>query len=168
MLEPAPRIAVIEPTDLDLGEKEDVADLIAQLEAVRNNKAQIQATILEALNTAKPRGIAAGVGQMIEDTIAGRREAAKWRWSRVGGLTKALMPGTVTVLCGNVGASKSFMLLEAAAYWHERDLKAAVFELEEDKRVMQLQLEKLRQEVETDLGRPMTTDEEIEIKGSSG
>ena len=29
--------------------------------------------------------------------------------------------------------------------------------------MMQLQLEKLRQEVETDLGRPMTTDEEIEI-----
>ena len=130
-LEPAPRIALLEPADLDLGQKEDAADFIAQLETLHSDKAQIQAAILEALNTAKPKGIAAGVGELIEDTIAGRREAIWWPWGRVGGLTKALLPGTVTIICGNVGASKSFMLLEAGGYWHEQGIKVAIYELEE-------------------------------------
>ena len=85
------------------------------------------------MNTAKPKGIACGVGELIEDTIAGRRIAVKWPWSCIGGLTKALLPGTVTILCGNVGASKSFMLLEAGAYWHECGIRTAIFELEEDR-----------------------------------
>jgi len=67
-LEPAPRIAVVEPTDLDLAEKEDAADYISQFKTVHEDKAQIQSEILEALNTAKPKGIAAGVGELIEDT----------------------------------------------------------------------------------------------------
>jgi len=132
-LEPSPRIALLEPDSLDLTEKEDSADFIAQLETLHSDKAQIQTAILEALNTAKIKGIAVGVGEMIEDTIAGRREAVKWPWSRVGGLTKALLPGTVTIICGNVGASKSFMLLEAAACWHEQGTKVAIYELEENR-----------------------------------
>lgn len=100
---------------------------------MHTDKSEIQAVILEALNKAKPRGIASSVQELIEDTIAGRREAVKWPWPYVGGLTKALLPGTVTILCGNVGASKSFMLLEVAAYWHEHSIKIAVYELEEDR-----------------------------------
>ncbi len=132
-LEPASRIAILEPADLDMGHKEDVVDYVKQLETVDNDKSQIQAAILEFLNTAKPRGIACGVSELIEDTIAGRREAVKWPWSCIGGLTKALQPGTVTIVCGNVGASKSFMLLEAAAYWHENGIKTAIYQLEEDR-----------------------------------
>ena len=132
-LEPAPRIAILEPADLDLGHKEDVVDYVKQLETLGNDKSQIQTAILEFLNTAKPRGIACGVSELIEDTIAGRREAVKWPWACIGGLTKALQPGTVTIICGNVGASKSFMLLEAAAYWHENGFKTAIYQLEEDR-----------------------------------
>lgn len=131
--EPAPRIAILEPSDIDLGHKEDVADYVQQLITIGKDKSQVQAAILEFLNTAKPRGVACGVIELIEDVIAGRREAVKWPWSRIGGLTKALMPGTVTIVCGNVGASKSFMLLEAGAYWQESGIKTAIFELEEDR-----------------------------------
>ncbi|MHC4071462.1 MAG: AAA family ATPase [Planctomycetota bacterium] len=70
---------------------------------------------------------------MIEETIAGRREAVKWPWGRVGGLTKALQVGTVTIICGNVGASKSFMELESSAHRHENGIKTAIFQLEEDR-----------------------------------
>ncbi|MHC4206331.1 MAG: hypothetical protein ACYSTT_16895, partial [Planctomycetota bacterium] len=108
-LEPAPRIALLEPADLDLAQKEDSSDFINQLETLRRDKSEISSAVLEALNKAKPRGIAAGVSELIEDTISGRREAIRWPWSCVGGLTKALLPGTVTIICGNVGASKSFM-----------------------------------------------------------
>ena len=132
-LEPVPRISLLEPADLELGDKEDCVDFIKQLEALHADKTLIHAAIREALDIARPRGIAAGVGELIEDTISGKRQAILWPWSYIGGLTKALLPGTVTLLCGNVGASKSFMLLEAAAYWYEQSIKTALFELEEDR-----------------------------------
>ena len=132
-LEPQPRIALLEPADLDLKFKEDAVDFIKQLETLHSEKADISTAILDALNLAKPRGIAAGVGELIEDTIAGRRVAVKWPWSCVGGLTKALLPGSVIIICGGVGASKSFLLLEAGAYWHENRIKVAIYELEENR-----------------------------------
>jgi hypothetical protein len=36
------------------------------------------------------------------------------------------------MLCGDPGATKSFLLLEAAAFWQEFDVKWAIFQLEED------------------------------------
>ena len=132
-LEPAPHISTVEPSDLDLGDKEDSADFVGQLEVLHNDGTKVQKGVLEALRRAKPRGIAAGVGELIRDTISGRRQAIRWPWACVGGLTKALLPGTVTILCGNVGASKSFMKLQASAYWHESGIKTAIYELEEDR-----------------------------------
>lgn len=129
-LEPAPRVAVLDPADLDLGDKEDCVDFIKQLETLQ---ADVQTSIHEALSKAKPKGIASGVGALIEDTISGKRAAIQWPWSCMGGLTKALLPGTVTLICGNVGASKSFMLLQASMYWHEHGIKIAIYELEEDR-----------------------------------
>lgn len=130
-LEPAPRIAIIEPNDLDLTEKEDVFDFIEQLKT--SGCTDISAALNEALDKAKTKGIAAGVGDLIEDIIAGRHIAVKWPWLRLGGLTKALIPGTITLLCGNVGASKSFMFLQAAVFWFLAGIKIALFELEEDR-----------------------------------
>lgn len=132
-LEPVPRIAMIEPAGLDLQLKEDAVDYIEQLKVLHTEKVDIQAAILEALSKAKPRGIASGVGRLVEDTISGKREAIKWPWACMGGLTKALLPGTVTIICGNAGASKSFMLLEAGAYWHDAEIKTAIYELEESR-----------------------------------
>lgn len=130
-LEPSPRISTIEPNDLDLQAKEDAFDFIEQLKT--SGCTDISATLNEALDRAKTKGVAAGVGDLIEATIAGERIAVKWPWSGVGNLTKALLPGTITLLCGNVGASKSFALLQAAAYWLKNNIKFALYELEEDK-----------------------------------
>jgi len=132
-LEPAPRISILEPADIDLSHKQDAVDLIAQLETLHADRGDVHAALLEATNKAKPRGIACGVHELIEDTIAGRRVAVKWPWACIGGLTKALLPGTVTIVCGNAGASKSFLILEAAAYWHEYGVKTALYALEEDR-----------------------------------
>ena len=46
-LEPAPRIAILEPADVDLRHKEDVVDYVKQLETAGNDTSQIQAAILE-------------------------------------------------------------------------------------------------------------------------
>ena len=132
-LSPAPRISLLEPTDLDLGKKEDAVDFIKQLETLHKDKSAITAAIHEALNKAHPKGVASGLNELIEDTISGKRQAIQWPWSSISGLTKALLPETVTIICGGVGASKSFMLLQAGAYWHKQGIRLAIYELEESR-----------------------------------
>ena len=48
-------------------------------------------------------------------------------------LTNAIIPNTVTLICGSPGASKSLMMLQLLAFWLEIGVKACVYELEEDK-----------------------------------
>ena len=132
-VEPAPRISILEPTELDLDEKEDATDFIQQLEAAGHNKAEIQAELQEVLSKAKPRGVAARVAERIEGAISGKIRAIEFPWSFLSRCSKALLPGTVTLLCGSAGASKSFMLLQALAYWHDKEIKTGCLQLEEDR-----------------------------------
>lgn len=130
-LTPPASVSILDES-IGLEAKGDAFDFVeAMRKPFGNDTAKIKAHVLNILATARPCGIFADVNGMIEDTITGRREAVKWPWSAVGGLTKALIPGTVTILCGSPGASKSFMLLECLAWWHKRDYKVAVYELEE-------------------------------------
>lgn len=69
--------------------------------------------------------------QYQEDTIAGRRRALPWPWSFITSQTQALMPGCLTIVCGNPGATKSFFVLEAAAFWHDLGERPAVLMLED-------------------------------------
>jgi len=73
-----------------------------------------------------------GLNDLIEDTISGKRQAIDWPWPELSDLTKALLPGTITMLCGKAGDSKSFLLLQAIAHWHDKGIKACVYELEDD------------------------------------
>ena len=58
---------------------------------------------------------AKAVGELIQDSINERRKIYKLPWANTSRLTNALQPGTVTILCGNPGASKSFAALEVLA-----------------------------------------------------
>ncbi len=129
-LELAPRISIIEPADLDLAEKEDAADYIEQIKTIG---ADVCNELFRAIQQAKPKGMAAGVSERIEDIISGRLEAVSLPWQVLSNLSNAIMPGTVTLICGSPGASKSFMLLQALAHWLEKNIRACVFELEEDR-----------------------------------
>ena len=68
---------------------------------------------------------------LVEDTISGVRQSIPLPWGRLGDLTNCLLPGTVTILCGNPGASKSFMLLECLTYWLTHGISCVCYELEE-------------------------------------
>lgn len=129
-LEPAPRISVIDPANLDLSEKEDAADYAEQLKIAGMD---VRAAIHEAIRQAKPKGFATGVSDRIEAMIAGKLESVPMPWSGLTKLGNAIIPGTVTLLCGSPGASKSFMLLQALCYWIDKGFKVAVYELEEDR-----------------------------------
>jgi len=127
-LEPPCRTFWIEPDELGLEPKGDAADFIEAAEGTADDKRR---AVLEAVRAAHPVGCAEDLAALIEDTITGRREAIAWPWPTLGKLTRALLPGTVTLLCGDPGASKSFMLLEACLYWHAHGRRIALYELEE-------------------------------------
>ena len=129
-LEPATRISVIEPSSLDLQEKEDCCNYIEQLKTI---EADVQSELYRVLQQAKPKGVAAGVSQRIEDIIHGKFNVVSLPWQSLSSLTNAIMPGTVTLICGSPGASKSFMLLQSVTHWKENNIKACIYELEEDK-----------------------------------
>ena len=132
-LDPPPRISIIDPTSLGLEKKGDVVDFVEGLKVLGWDHAKIQWALKDAIGQAKLKSTGDELDDYIEDAIAGKRRTVKWPWACMGGLTKALKPGAVVTWCGSPGASKSFALLQAMAYWHEAGVKVAVYELQDNK-----------------------------------
>lgn len=132
-LSPTASISTLDPTALDLTDKQDVVDYIKRLESTGLDKGKIRQEIQQALQTGRSGSPAAGLCQLLDDTISGKRQAIRWPWSKVSELTHALLPESVCILCGGVGASKSFALLQAGLYWHVNGVKVAIFMLEESR-----------------------------------
>jgi hypothetical protein len=74
------------------------------------------------------------VSDYIEDMIAGKHFCADWPWTAFGNLTKALKPGTITIISAPQGTSKSLFVLQAVTFWViSRSYQVAILELEEDR-----------------------------------
>jgi hypothetical protein len=69
---------------------------------------------------------------VIDEILSGVRENIPWPW-RCLTAAKALLPGTMTVLCGAGGSTKSMLLNESCLFWLSCDMPFAVFHLEEDR-----------------------------------
>ncbi len=128
-LNPKPEVYWIEPELLDLPEKGDCVDFIDGLDD-SSDKSQ---AVLNVLDEATPVNIVGGLEANIEAIIAGQQRPVEWPFKALGRFTQALLPGTITIICGDPGTSKSFMLLQAAAYWYEHNYKIAIYELEENR-----------------------------------
>ena len=129
-LTPPPQIKVIEPTDLDLQHKEDAADLIDQCNILGLD---VRSELLKALGKAKGYSASSGLLEQIEDTISGKRECIPWPWVRLSNLCRALMPNAVTILCGDPGDGKSFLMLQCLDFWLKLGERACIYELEDDR-----------------------------------
>lgn len=130
-LDPAPRILWIDCDRLDLPDKGDATDYVDGLPD--HSPKSIGLAVRAVMQDAEPVGASSEVTALVNDTISGKRRAIAWPWQLVGDFTKALLPATVTLLCGDPGATKSFMMLEAAAYWHDHGESVALLELEENR-----------------------------------
>jgi hypothetical protein len=71
------------------------------------------------------------LAQIIADTASGKIRAIPLPWPVCNRLCYALLPETVTLLCGGLGASKSFALLQVLASLKARDVAMCIYELEE-------------------------------------
>lgn len=121
----------LDPDGLGLPEKGDAADLLEGLDGKDAETCRV--TVMGILDEAESLGASIGVGKLIEDTIAGRRVAAPFPWPVMTSLTKALLPGTVTLLGGAGGSTKSFLIMQCLSYWHEHNIRADIYMLEDDR-----------------------------------
>lgn len=73
-----------------------------------------------------------GVRDRVERVIDGTWAAAEFPWPMLTSATQALLPGTVTLVCGDPGAGKSFFMLQCVLHWLASGVKFQIFEMEED------------------------------------
>lgn len=74
-----------------------------------------------------------GVRDRFKAIASGAYYAAPWAWPTIGRLTQALLPGAITLFCGDPGSGKSFWILSAIRGWIEMGVEFGVFMLEEDR-----------------------------------
>lgn len=119
---------------LELPPKGDVVEYIQRYREQNWKDEDIRSIALgDVFEAAKPLGAAGEVAADVEETIAGRRPAIPFPWKVLSDYSQALAPGTITILCGDPGSTKSLMLLEAAAEWHLNGKKVVIHELEDDR-----------------------------------
>ena len=123
-----PIVSQIDPAATGLGAKGDAADFLDTLSDLPKDLRR--QAVEEMLASAADMGVGAEWQQIWDDTLAGRRRSLPWGMSYLTRLTQALLPGTVTLLCGSGGASKSFMVIQTARHWYDSGLPIAVYELE--------------------------------------
>ena len=128
-LEPPPQVYVLETETLNLPEHGDATDYISQLAGTNEEKAR---KVWAVMADAKPHAADEPLSKLIEKTIAGKMRPIQFPWPELSRESRALIPGTITLLCGEGGASKSFMLLECISHWIGQGIKCALYELEEN------------------------------------
>lgn len=67
----------------------------------------------------------------IRDQATGRYAMVDWPWEGLTAASRSLMPGSVTLVCGTPGASKSWFALSCIRYWTAHGIDSAVLMLEE-------------------------------------
>lgn len=106
------------------------------VQAAESNDSQRATKVIEELQVAVSAGActigtAEQLAEELEQAKKGARTAVAFPWPELHRLTRALLPGAVTLLCGSPGASKSLMLLQAVTYWVKKGLKPALLCLED-------------------------------------
>jgi len=100
LLMPHCTVVRVDPVALGLGEKEDVVDYI--------ERGHGSDDIREVLMGAMEHTPSAGVASYIEGMIDGSISAIEWPWPLLHKFSQALLPGTVTILCGRREVVKAF------------------------------------------------------------
>ena len=124
---PPAEIWVVHPPDIDLEPGEDVADLVTMCGHINLHPA---GEVAKACSRAKRFHASGGLADRLERQIEGTWATVPW--PVLERLSRALLPQTITVLCGSPGAAKSFFVLTAFVRWFGAGVSAALFALEED------------------------------------
>lgn len=129
-LNPTPEICRVDVEKLDLLTKGDIEQYLDGLGEVANSEKQ--QAVWDVLEDSRPDKPSMRVMQRVTDTIDGKRRAIDWPWPALSRMSKALLPGTITIIAGPPASAKSLFMLESLAYLYENNIKAVILELEED------------------------------------
>ena len=126
-----PLIKVVDVDDIrELPEDgSDVVDLIAIMGPLPDE--QKAGFLQEIFNEALPTGAHALLNIETEEVLLGQRNVVDWPWPILADFTEAIAAGTMTVMCGDPGASKSLFILQAFMEWHKKGIPLALLELED-------------------------------------
>ena len=125
-----PAISVINPVELELTNKEDVFDFIKQCRSI---SVDVGGELNTAINKAHTQGPTSSLLKEANLIKQGYYISIDSPFSALTNLTQALIPHTITLICGNPGATKSLVLLQLMRYWYHNKEKAICLELEWDK-----------------------------------
>lgn len=124
-------VHMIDPFAMGLRDGDDVVDWLERNPGTKSHQTDL---IDRVLLDAKPLpGASEDLALRLEDCIAGRYATAPWPWTALTRETAALRPGTLTLVCGDPGSTKSFFVLECLLHWTRVGVPASAFELEEDR-----------------------------------
>lgn len=126
-------VYMIDPLAFELPEKGDAFDVVASLKANGCEAETIKNAIISELADARSMNPSDEVRQHLQDQIDGKYRAVKTGFELLDTFSKALLPGKVTVICGDPGDGKSFLLLQMAQNWVAAGERVAIYELEDDR-----------------------------------
>lgn len=129
-LDPAPAVYRVRVEDLGLKEKEDAANYLAD-EAMTN--AEKVAAVGLIMFDAEPLNVTSALAEKFAKIAAGEFRAIPFEQKpRLSENSKAIMPGTLTTICGEPGAGKSFLILEDFWRWSKKGERVKLLMLEDD------------------------------------
>ena len=120
----------IDPSSLDLPPKGDAVEFLQRNQGDRVDQ---KIAVELVMDEATPLGASRALEARFEQIISGEWVNIEWPWRELTFEAQALLPDTVTALCGDPGAAKSLLMLEAFWHWHIEGHKVALFMLEDDR-----------------------------------
>lgn len=130
-LAPPCSVARVRVEELELEAKDDLVDY---LESVAGTTEEKRAAIHLVLQDAEPLNVTEALSERLARIASGAFRAIAFpQMPLASDLSKALMPGTLTTLCGEPGAGKTFFMLEN--FWRlnlEKNVSVKLLMLEDD------------------------------------
>lgn len=130
-LDPPALVYRVRVDEMELEPKQDVADYLGDASLTNADKVF---ALNNVLMDAEPVNATSVLGHKIEKIIAGEFRALPFpRKPQTSDCTKAILPGTLTTICGEPGAGKSFLVLEDFWRWSlEHNERVKLLMLEDD------------------------------------
>jgi len=122
----------LDPNDMAMPEGGDIADLLEKWGDPTADELDAVRTFIEG---AEMGGAAAALAAWQAEVMAGKWQTLDMPHPVLGKLTRAMMPGAITMFCADPGAGKSWWTLQCMRFWNESGHKTVVRMMEDDIRL---------------------------------
>ena len=122
------KVKTVDISQLNLPVKGDAYDFLQGIP-----KEQQRKTLMDALLGAPKSGLMQELKDRAHRISNGLLKPVEWPWRRFTEMTGFSIPGTVSLICGDGGSTKSFWLIEATSHWYEMGIPFAMYQLEDER-----------------------------------